>query len=227
MRLLRVMTLATLAASAVGAAHGQVFVNLDFESATVPGNLPVMLSWEEAAPGWGHSPGDDTHGVYYRYTHVGTTQWFQLLDAALQPGNVLAGRFSLAFSSGYDQSNVANPNWVNAYLSQTAVVPATAMSMHFLATGPLEVYVAGERRTLVAQPGAGWAVDVSEFSGQLVDVRFQNASGLMHDPVVLDNIGFSPVAVVPEPAAALLFLTGLVALAGCSRSALRRTPSAA
>src|SRR5262245_26985606 len=48
-------------------ARAQSFVNLDFEEARLESIPPpsMVVPWEDAIPGWGHSDGDSTEFVYY------------------------------------------------------------------------------------------------------------------------------------------------------------------
>jgi hypothetical protein len=200
-----------LAATVAVSAPARAFSNLDFEAASVGTATPPFgfIDWSLAAPGWGHSAGADTGTVYYGLTHVGQTQWFLLVDAATQPGGALAGNYSLRFVSGYATSSPGAP-WVNAYLSQSGIVPGNASSLTLLASGPLAVSVNGVLATLVPLGGLAYAVDVSPYAGSAVEIRFINTSLQQFDSVNLDSIAFS-TSPVPEPAAWQLWAAGAVA----------------
>lgn len=206
--------------SAASSAQAQVFTNLNFEAAVVVPNVPVFgfLDWSLAVPGWGHSPGSDTGIVYYGATHVGTTQWFRLLDASSPGNSPLEGSYSVQFASGYAAGPVEG-TWVNAYLSQTGLVPADAMSLTFLASRPLAVTIDGIPVAATSLGGAAFAVDVSAYAGSVVEMHFINTTQQLHDPVTLDGVVFSTTA-VPEPAPWLLFGAG-VCLAPMVRRAAR------
>lgn len=198
-----------LSLAAAGAAHAQAFTNLGFEDATQVPSTPdlQLLSWSTAAPGWSHSAGDDT-SLYYGSTHVGQTQWFLLTDAATQPSGVLAGAYSLQFSSGYSSPFPGNQQWVNAFVSQTGSVPTDALSLTLLARGPLGVTVNGTNAPLIALGGIAYGVDMSAYAGLTVELKFINTASTFFTPVTLDAIAFS-ASPVPEPEAYALMLAGL------------------
>jgi hypothetical protein len=206
------VTTALLAALWAQPAQAQSFQNLNFESATVSLNNPVFgfLDWSLAAPGWNHSAGDDTSTVYYRLTHAAPTQWYLLVDSVSRPENLLAGRYSMSFVSGFNQANPSLPStaWVNAYVSQTGLVPANTRSINLLATGPIELYAGGNRVPLVSMGGNLFAGDISSFAGATTELKFLNSSRTLGEAVVLDNIQFSTVALVPEPSMWMLLGAG-------------------
>lgn len=213
--LLRILV---LAASVATSADGQAFTNLDFEAAIVaPANPPFgFLDWNLAAPGWSHSSGADSGIVYYGGTHLGLTQWFLLTDSATQPGGVLSGTYSMRFASGHESNSESAP-WVNAYLSQTGVIPNDAKSLTLLANGPLGLSINGTSIPLVSLGGPSFAADVSSYSGSAVEIRFTNVSLQIFDAVSIDNIGFS-TSPVPEPATWILFCMGAVVAPVCRRA---------
>ncbi|MFG6449517.1 PEP-CTERM sorting domain-containing protein [Roseateles sp. BYS180W] len=206
------VTALILAASAATSDLCQAFTNLDFEAATVASNTPPsgFLDWNLAAPGWSHSSGSDTDIVYYGITHVGTTQWFLLVDSATQPGGPLSGSYAMRFASGRESGKPSAP-WVNAYLSQTGVIPADARSLTLLANGPLAVSINGAVAPIISLGGAAFAVDVSSYSGSAVEIRFINTSQQLSDPVSIDAIDFSTSPVPEPPVWALLFTGAAVA----------------
>jgi hypothetical protein len=207
--------IATLTISAV--AHGQAFTNLDFEAASTAGSIPPFgfLPWSSAAPGWA---GSDTSPVFYGTTHVGTPQWFLLVDAATQPGGALSGNYSMRFASGYESVSPGAP-WVNAFLSQSGIVPANTQSLRLLASGPLEIRVNGNVTPLVPLGAQSFGVDMSAYAGSLAEIRFINPSMQHFESVTIDGIAFSPVA-VPEVAPWMLLGLGLSAVFGVTRSRL-------
>jgi hypothetical protein len=198
---------ATLAVSA--AAHGQVFTNLDFEAASTAGSTPPFgfLPWSSAAPGWTGSSKDP---IFYGITHVGTPQWFLLVDSATQPGGALSGNYSIRFASGYESSLPGAP-WVNAFLSQSGIVPANAQSLRLLASGPLEIRVNGNVTPLVPFGDQSFAVDISAYAGSLAEIRFINPSMQFFHSVTIDSISFSAAA-VPELSPLMLWCLGLSAV---------------
>ncbi len=195
-----------------------------------------VASW--VVPGWvAYS------SVGYNYTQS-FGQMASLLDKnyrnTLQPANPakvpVIGTFSLGIwpaALGGDFPYV---------LRQTGDVPAGSQSFRFLYEGNnLTVYVGGSPVVVhrledrpSGDPEIGdlhyFAVDVSPFAGQTAELRFDFRSfgnppidgppipGLpdakMH---VLDDLSFSPLPAVPEPATWALFGVGLGALLWCHR----------
>jgi PEP-CTERM motif len=204
--------------AAASSAQAQGFTNLDFEAAVVVPTVPGFgfLSWDLAVPGWSHSPGSDTGIVYYGATHVGTTQWFRLLDGGSAGGSPLEGNYAMQFASGYATAPIAG-TWVNAYLSQTGLVPADAMSLTFLASRPVAVTIDGVPAAATSLGAASFAVDISAHAGSVVEMRFINTTLQMHDPVTLDGVAFS-TAPVPEPATWWLFGLGAASALMFSRT---------
>ena len=199
-------------------AHGQTFTNLDFESAVVVSNDPTFgfLDWGLAVPGWSHSLGSDTGAVYYGSTHVGQTQWFRLIDVITSPGNApLQGQYSMQFSSGRSSTNPPGP-WVSAFLAQTGAVPSNALSLRFLATGPLAVAIDGLTVPIISTGQNAFGVDLVPYAGSTVELRFINSSQQFFDPVMLDQVSFSTTP-IPEPESWLLLSAGL-ALGSAFRS---------
>lgn len=194
-------------------ASGQAFVNLNFENATVVPTEPIygFLNWNLAAPGWNHSAGGDTSIVYYGNEHLGLSQYYLLMDATspgYAPGTQLAGTYSLAFASGLQSAGDPASPWVNAYISQTGMVPAGTLSLRMLATGPFQVLVGGTSIAMYSLGGNSYGGDISGFSGSIAEVRIVNTATMVHTPTVADNIAFSPVA-VPEPSSIALMALGV------------------
>ncbi len=212
--------------AAATSAQGQVFTNLDFEAAVVVPTAPGFgfLNWNLAAPGWGHSPGSDTGIVYYGMTHVGTTQWFRLVDSTSPGSSPLHGNYSMQFASGYASGPVAG-TWVNAYLSQTGLIPADALSLTFLASRPLAITIDGAPAAATSLGGSAFGVDISSYAGSVAEIRFINTTLQLHDPVTLDSVAFS-VTPVPEPTTWLLFGLGAAVLQTVRRIRASGTRSA-
>jgi len=212
----KLIILSLIAELALGAAGQGAFTNLDFESAQVVVNEPTFgfLDWNLAAPGWGHSSGSDLGIVYYRQEHVGLTGYYMLYDSlspAYAPGTQLADRYSLGFSSGYVSSSFGAP-WQQNYLSQTGTIQSDAQSIRLLARGSFAIFVGGTEIPMQYLGGNAYAGEISAFAGTTTDVRIVNTSMTIHDPVVLDNIVFSPVA-VPEPSTLALAVLGFLVFA--------------
>jgi hypothetical protein len=220
MNLLRAAAI-TAVLVATASANGQTFSNLGFEAANVSANTPPFgfLPWSSALPGWSHSAGADTATVYYGLTHTGVTQWYLLTDSTSQPQNLLAGSYSAVFASGYASSNPQPSQWVNAYLAQSADIPVGTRSLVLLARGPLEVYVNGALAPLVSLGGLSYGIDLSPYAGSFAELKFLNTATALFNPVAIDSIAFSNVALVPEPAGWAMFALGLAALGAVRRKA--------
>lgn len=169
-----VMT-AALWAAAIPAARGQMFINLDFEDAMPPPwecgpngaepcYPPWWASWEEGAPGWGHSDGDDTDHLFYWSPHLGISQFYWLRDTEWN-GPPLQGRFSLTFASGYASSmdEPGDSEWVQAFISQSGVIPKNARYVQFLGRGPLSVHLLHTPLPLIDRGGNRFAADLFGF----------------------------------------------------------------
>ena len=207
-----ILILATLCISTV--AHSQGFVNLNFEDAVVQPLPPdnIFLEWSLAAPGWNHSGGFSTSFVYYHQEHVGSEQIFLLVDSTSPvspPGAQLAGNYSLAFASGV--SNDVSGIWVNAYISQSGLIPSSARSIRMLASGaPFQVFIGGVEIPMLSLGGNSYGGDISGLGDSTADLTIVNAAsiGNVHDYTIVDNIQFSPEA-IPEPSViALIFIGG-------------------
>ena len=197
----------------------QVFTNLDFEQAQVVLNDPDFgaLDWNLAVPGWSHSSGSDTEFVYYGLTHVGGTQYFLLVDSVSSPDSLLDGRYSLAFQSGFEQSNVPSP-FVHAFISQEGEIPSGARYLRLLATGPFGVFIDGVSVPMEPLGGTAYMGDISAFSGTTAELKIVNTTSTFNDAVVVDDIALLPV---PEPGTNALMLAGFAWLAIAMRR--RRT----
>ncbi len=181
----------------------QGFINLNFERATGVPTTPglAFLDWSTAAPGWSHSTGSDTSWVYWWAEHLGTSQYYLLMDASspyYAPGTQLAGKYSLAFASGHENSADPTSPWVYAFISQTGTIPVGTLSLRMLATGPFQVTVGSVSILMYSLGGNSYGGDISSFAGQTAAVTIMNTATWEHTPTVVDNISFSTIA-VPEP----------------------------
>lgn len=187
--------------------NAEAFTNLDFEDGQVPNPDPgtiQILDWSIAAPGWSHSTGDDTSGVYYGAPHAGLSQWFLLGGA--NSWSSLAGNYSLVFKSGYADS-MGEGDWVNAYIAQTGVIPENASSIQLLATGSFEVTIGGASITLSALGNNAYIGDISAYAGLNEELRISNAVAVgQFNPATIDNIEFLST---PLPAGWGLFSSSL------------------
>ena len=177
------------------------FTNLNFESAQVVETTPNFgwLSWNLAAPGWG--PGGGI--VYYRQTHLGDAGYFMLYDSQSPisaPGTQLAGRFSLGFANGFAGGQYASKStFFQSYITQTGSIQSNVLSIRLLAKGSFAVFVGGVLIPMKYLGNYHYAGDISAFAGTTTDFRVVNTSDQIHDPVVLDNVELSSVAVLEPP----------------------------
>ncbi len=129
-------------------------------------------------------------------------------------------------------------------LKQTGDIPAEAQSLRFLYAGPgdFKVYVGGAERLVhftESRPSGDpeiasldyFVVDVGLFAGQTAELRFEffsfgNYPGQDGGPIpgrpdakfhVLDDLSFSPLPAVPEPATWVLAVVGCAALVRAGR----------
>ena len=98
---------------------------------------------------------------------------------------------------------------MNAYLSQTGMLPTDARSLTLLATGPLGISVNGTALPLISMGGNAYAADISAFAGTTAELKFINTSMQFQTVLTIDNIALS-ASPVPEPSAWLLLGLGLV-----------------
>ena len=215
------------------------FRNLGFDQPEIPAGTGMQVPGQPSdgapeewmAPGW-----DVPNGVGYNFTQVfGSVS--SLLDSTYRnttqssnPAKVpVVGAFALGIwptALGGDFPFV---------LRQTGEVPADAQSLRFLYTGPgtFKVFVGGAERLVhfnSSQPSPDpevppfdyYVVDVGAFSGQMTELRFEFRS-FGNPPIdgppipglpdakfhVLDDLSFSPLPAVPEPATWALLTVGL------------------
>jgi hypothetical protein len=195
--------------------HAQGFVNLNFESATIPAGTPVptQISLTEGVPGWSESytTGDFTElnsDMYYDGISGGGN-FVAIIDKNEPYFQPLNGKYSaILFSQGggpvYDQYSQS--------ISQTALVPSGSQSLVFNAyvTGaPFVVTLGGQTINLELLQIFGNYTEFAgtippSLAGQSETLEFTELPTPEGDGQIaaleLDNISFSPNA-VPEPSA--------------------------
>ena len=223
------------------------FQNLGFDNLNFPDWLPapipgapissVVQEW--MTPGWVLSS-----AVGYNWTQPFESR-ASLLDMSYrntwQPANPVKAPVVGSYSLGiWPNSGIAAPPF---FLGQTGDIPGDAHSLRFLYQGDnLSVTVAGVEQPLhlVQEMSSGdpdilplryYAVDVSAAAGTTALVAFEFRS-FGNPPIdgppipglpdakfhVLDDLSFSPLPAVPEPATWILAVVGGVAgLVGCRR----------
>jgi hypothetical protein len=211
------------------------FINMGFDELNWPSGVPERIPGPPFAglqgaivrPGWNSRP---QSAVGYNYTQR-FAGWASIVDRdfrdthfGLNAPAPVVGRFSLAI---YPPAFPVGPGEYEPYkLTQTGEVPADAQSLRFLYHGnDLRVFLGGDERTLQPLPDVisgdplvpvyhYFAVDVSPYAGQEVELRFEFRSqgyddfrglpprrpgepdALSH---VLDDLSFSPLPSIPEP----------------------------
>jgi hypothetical protein len=217
-----------VAGSLLAPASAQPFVNLGFEQARVPPagepNQTFFLPWSEAAPGWGHSDGDSTEGVYYLNGHLGFSQAYILMGSP--------GSFAMGLRNGTSHEQEPRGEFVQAFLSQHGTIPTgTRELVLFSNDWNFRVEIDGEPISMrPARPGVpgvdyslhdyfgDWTGDVSSFGGQAVDLKIINASDSLSHLLIVDDIRLLPS---PEPPVHVLMAVG-AALLLLSRCRVKR-----
>ncbi|HEV2319751.1 MAG TPA: PEP-CTERM sorting domain-containing protein [Verrucomicrobiae bacterium] len=192
----RVSTILSLISIFIVSAHGQGFLNLDFESAyDLPGNpgTGTLVSVTNALPDWTVDGG--LTDVYCESNILDRRSYVELLGGSL----ALSGNFSAEL-------------FLNSLLSQTGTVPGNAESVEFEAEGPgtagsidvagFSVFLGGQALSYsVLSEGPNYNVYGAnipgDLAGQTEALSFE-CQGVGSGLVRLDNIVFSPAS-VPEP----------------------------
>lgn len=223
------------------------FFNLGFDQTAIPSGSPIQIPGppldntfgEMIRPGWDSRP---QSAVGYNYTQrfagFGSIvdRDFRDTHFGLNTPAPVVGNFSLAV---WPPSVPVGPGEYEPYkLTQLGDVPADAESLRFLYHGnDLKVFLGGEERTLQPLPDVisgdplvpvyhYFAVDVSPYAGQTVELRFEFRSQGFDDfsgsprlpgqpnaqSHILDDLSFSPLPSVPEPATWALLGLGAAAL---------------
>ncbi len=207
----------------LGIAHGQGFVNLGFESATIvpiAGDPLGRVQFMPAFPGWiGTINGQVQTNALYNNLYL-STPGFALISSTSSIGSPIDGNFTVVLQAHSIVSSA------EVSLFQTGLVPADARSLRFLGTTPaglfqgqLTVALNGIPTSLSVLEDYGatalYGADISAFAGQTAQLRFTDAVGVQRNSdFFLDRIEFSPVG-VPEPSTwALLGLGGALLWSG-------------
>lgn len=223
------------------------FINLGFDTPEIPEWFPSQIPGppfgrgpgEWIRPGWDSYP---QSGVGYNYTQS-FSGLSSLLDTNFRDSHFgantpvpVVGNYSLGI---WPPNDPIDPGVYDAFfLWQTGDIPSDALSLRFLYHGnDLQVFVGGEVRPLYALPDVPtgdpeipvfhyYAVDVSPYAGQTVELRFQFRSPGYDDfgeiprrpgepnaqSHVLDDLSFSPLPAVPEPSTWALLGLGALSL---------------
>ncbi len=209
------------------------FQNLGFEAANT-NNISVVGegSVHDLIPGWDYNQGGSGYSVNWTCyinapVDLGNAGQVSLITANNPYGVPVVGKYGIYFNSAYAGTLLPSS------IRQTGTIPAGTKSLLFLdyytyATGlgpdpfvearingslvPLYNSLVGVRPL---QTFPQWSIftfesfaDVSAYAGQPVTLEFT----VPHDAMGLDDIQFSPLAVVPEPATWALWSVGLAGL---------------
>ena len=189
---------------AISARGQSTFQNLDFESAQVLFNDPPSnyhIDATNALPGWEAFSGTtQLDSIPY---DVGST-FPPVILYSKGGGGSLEGYFSVVLSGAGSAAG---------FISQTALVPVDARSLHFIIGtsyyGPFSVSLQGQDLSYTALSVTAtntlYGADVSSFQGETATLGFKSLGGI----TLLDDIQFSSQP-IPEPLSiALLSLSGL------------------
>ncbi|MGH8023961.1 MAG: PEP-CTERM sorting domain-containing protein [Limisphaerales bacterium] len=202
------MAISVIAVGLVALAHGQEFLNLNFESAydlTNPPEEGEQVALTNAIPGWTAYAGTlALSEVWYSSNNFVDHTVVELEGGSL----AISGAFSVGLYGGS--------------IGQTGLVPEDAESLQFESTFPdvtFRVSLGGQRLSYsllsvggVLPTGGHYSLYganiPADMDGQMEMLTFwdSDASGIL-----LDNIGFSPTS-VPEPPEYALIGLGIVLL---------------
>jgi len=245
-----------LAGFLICSASLEAFFNLDFEGIrgqfkedwTKNPDRQGFFAWEDAAPGWSHSPGDDTSGMYFNTQHLSHTQGFGLVNnyngyereylenyGELPAGTPTfwEGDFRLGIGNGFLSINEEDPDYKvpqNAWISQQGLIKADMKSIHMKAEvwGVLGVWIDGVEIQMTEKTTNVWVGDISAYAGQTVELKIGENSTYIEDEdsfdggLMLDAVRLSSEAAVPEPAAFALCAGGIALLGLIARRRFRQ-----
>lgn len=254
MKTVRLLFLATgCSATIFLSGSAAAFINLGFDTPEIPEWFPSQIPGPpfDRGPGEWIRPGWDSYhqsGVGYNFSQPfgGISS---VLDADFRDSHFgantrvpVVGNYSLGI---WPLAQPVGPGVYSPFvLWQTGDIPSDASSLRFLYHGnDLQVSVGGEVRPLYALPDVPtgdpeipvfhyYAVDVSPYAGQTVELRFQFRSRGYDDfsevprrpgepdaqSHVLDDLSFSPLPAVPEPSTWALLGLGALSLALARRA---------
>jgi len=206
-RILCAISVSTLAAFSLPTFGQSAFQDLNFEAANVTGNGGFVAP-SSALPGWTVFYGNAQQTqMGYNLLSLGTVN-ATLLNAA---NGAISGNYSVLLQGGQGNGGPAS-----ASISQTGLIPSGTQTLFFKAAGeagfePFDVLIGNQNVTYNAVgDGANYilyAANVSAWAGQTELLTFLAPSSGELNNWNLDDISFSPIAVVPEPSP--LILTGI------------------
>jgi hypothetical protein len=212
--------------------HGQGFINLDFESATVPLTQPPSppgvptVDIAVALPGWSAFIGSNqVNSVMYNNQTLDTSS-VALLRNNYPFISVIEGAFSVFLMGG--RTEVAPGTFIltDTALRQTGLVPIAAQSMQFRARqvvpplSSIAVSLGEEALSVVPLQVTSeytlFGVDVTTFQGQTKELQFtvlHSTDGGGGIGFLLDSISFSNEP-IPEPSTIGLIALGVLLIPG-------------
>jgi hypothetical protein len=205
--------------------HAQGFINLDFESASIPISQPPSpvpnVDIGLALPGWSAFIGTNQVSLVMYNSQTLDTSSVSIFRSnhpvEYTSLNLIEGAFSVFFMGGYTEILPGLPFPTDTSLSQTGLIPETARSLQFKTTSDRVVaFLDGQLLPLATLQSTPEYVlkgaDVTPFIGQTKELRFTifaSRTGAGGYPGVLDSIVFSP-DVIPEPSLLSLLVLGVL-----------------
>lgn len=201
MKALHILCSTALLLGGARLAHGQAFINLGFENATITDLNPPLGPLVATVPGWTWNISLAAPPDTVRFNDVALDAPATTLHGLNSPFRpAIAGSYSIVLQGGSTAGGGAG-----AAISQTGLIPLGTQSMQYLGGTSLQVSFAGQPLVpivLATFPTYNvWGVDLSTFAGQVGQLRFNQPGlgGPSNVPAYLDDIRFS-ASPVPEPA---------------------------
>jgi hypothetical protein len=205
---------------------GADFVNLDFESGTVVRTencCAIEYQAGPSVPGWtfGSQSTIFDASEFFNRGRIPEVYLATPYSVSVNSASVLSGNYSL-YLPNYNSDGIRPDSSIT--LSQVGTVPTDAVSLTFFGliglsteppVGTFTVSFAGNALSIVELSNEGaykvYGADISPYSGQTGELKFELTTGYWGSYATLDQIAFSTVA-VPEPSA--------LSIIGCTMAAL-------
>jgi hypothetical protein len=201
------------------------FQNRSFEFANGLPNLgpgdTAFVPMSNALPGWtGYFSGTNQITLaLYNSISYGSVLVTLIGNSSIYSNSVIAGKYTATIDAGEFTDTNGSTFFASAAIAQTGLVPGTALSLRFDASGNVLGYmtVTFDGKNIPFYPlsaGPNYEVyggDVSGFAGQTGELRFTENPTTSNPfaTAFLDNIVFS-TSPVPEPTACALILCSAV-----------------
>lgn len=205
---------------------GADFVNLDFESGTLVRTencCAIEYQAGPSVPGWtfGSQSTIFDASEFFNRGRIPEVYLATPYSVSVNSASVLSGNYSL-YLPNYNSDGIRPDSSIT--LSQVGTVPTDAVSLTFFGliglsteppVGTFTVSFAGNALSIVELSNEGaykvYGADISPYSGQTGELKFELTTGYWGSYATLDQIAFSTVA-VPEPSA--------LSIIGCTMAAL-------